>query len=222
MGTLTFDDEMKVLAGTPQPVTYPRALWYILTTTPSTLATFDATSGQSALFDDVSTPAKETRDQQGITALLDAVDMIQKRLGADRNAWRWGALHTLRHDALVSLWSQLSIPPANDLVFPLGYPRHGDISCVDVANFGTRPADYSAMGFNYGSGPTQRFVIEMDPAGPKARNALPGGNVWDTASPYFKNDDELWRRNQNRPVWLARKDVIMDAKERITYVPRKK
>lgn len=223
MGMLTLDDEMTVLAGAPTPISYPSALWYLLTATPSTLATYDAATGQSALFDDITTPATvETRDQRGIQALLDALDMIGARLGPDRNAWRWGALHTLRHDALVSLWSALSIPPPNDPVFPTGYPRHGDISTIDVANYGTRPADYSKMGFNYGSGPTQRFVIEMDPAGPKARNVLPGGEVWDTASPYFKNDDELWRRNQNRPVWLARKDVIMDAKERITYVPRKK
>jgi penicillin amidase len=222
MGQLTFDDEMKILAGTPQPVTYPRALWWLLTTPPAMLGTYDMAVGDSALFDDISTPAVETRDERGITSLLDAVDMIGARLGGDRNQWRWGKLHTLRHDALVSLWSALSIPPPNDPVFPIGYPRHGDISTIDVANFGTRPGDFSMMPFNYGSGPTQRFVIEMDPAGVKARNALPGGNVWDTASPYFKNDDELWRRNQNHPVWLARKDVIMDAKERITYVPRKK
>lgn len=222
MGQLTLDDEMKILSGVPQPVSYPRAMWWLLTTPPTQLGTYDMAIGDSALFDDISTPAVETRDERGITALLDAVDMLKARLGADRNLWRWGKLHTLRHDALVSLWSALSIPPPNDPVFPLGYPRHGDLSTIDVANFGTRPGDYTMMSFNYGSGPTQRFVVDMDPTGPKARNALPGGNVWDTASPYFKNDDELWRRNQNHPVWLARKDVIMDAKERITYVPRKK
>lgn len=223
MGMLVLSDEMQMLAGAPQPVDYARALVRLLTTPPAMLSTYDAATGDSALFDDVSTPAvRETRDQLGLTALLDAVDMLGKRLGSDRDGWRWGALHTLRHGALVSLWSQLSIPPPNDPTFPNGYPRHGDVSTVDVANFGTRPGDYANVGFSYGSGPTQRFVVDMDPAGPKARNALPGGNVWDTASPWFKNDDELWRRNQNHPVWLARKDVVVDAKERFTYVPKRK
>ena len=57
----------------------------------------------------------------------------------------------------------------------------------------------------------------MDPKGPIARNALPGGEVWDPADPHFKDQAEMWRRNQNHPVWLARADVIKDAKERIVY-----
>ena len=32
--------------------------------------------------------------------------------------------------------------------------------------------------FNYSSGPTQRFVIEMARDGLRVRNALPGGAVW--------------------------------------------
>jgi penicillin amidase len=214
---------MQVMTGVAQPVDYPKVLTRLLTTPPATLATYDAASGQSILFDDLSTAnTTETRDDRGITALLDAVDMLTTRLGADRDKWRWGALHTLRHNALVSLWTQLSIPPPNDTVFPLGYPRHGDLSTVDVGNYGTRPGDYSMMGFSYGSGPVQRFVADMKPGGPVITNALPGGNVWDNGSPHFKDDDELWRRNKTHRVWIMRPDVVSDAKERITYSSKKK
>jgi len=218
MGQLVLDDEMKVFAGSATPVDYDRALARLLVEKPTSLATYDMATGQSALFDDLSTPnVTETRDQLGITALLDAVDMLTARLGADRDKWRWGTLHTLRHGALVSLWTQLSIPPPNDPVFPLGYPRHGDRSTVDVANWGVRQSSLMTASFSYGSGPTQRFVADMDPAGPVIRNALPGGNVWDNASPHFKDDDELWRRNQTHRVWILRADVVKDAKERFTY-----
>lgn len=222
MGSLVFDDEMQVLSGVAQPVRYQRTLLRLLTTPPAMLATFDPATGQSALFDDLGTAnVTETRDERGLTALLDAVDMLTARLGGDRDKWRWGKLHALRHGALVSLWSQLSIPAPDDRVFPLGYPRHGDLSTVDVGNYGTRPGDYATIGFSYGSGPTQRFVADMAPGGPIITNALPGGNVWNNDSPHFKDDDELWRRNKTRRVWILRPDVVLDAKERITYRPKK-
>jgi hypothetical protein len=43
--------------------------------------------------------------------------------------------------------------------------------------------------------------------------------VWDNTSPHFADEAERWRRNQNRPVWIQRTDVIADAKERIAYDP---
>ena len=63
----------------------------------------------------------------------------------------------------------------------------------------------------------QRFVADVGTPAPIVKNALPGGEVWDTASPYLRDDAELWRRNKTRPVWIVQSDVIKDAKERIAY-----
>ena len=57
----------------------------------------------------------------------------------------------------------------------------------------------------------------MDPKGPVARNALPGGNVWDSQDPHFRDEAERWRRNQNRPVPFAAADVIAAAESRIVF-----
>jgi penicillin amidase len=73
--------------------------------------------------------------------------------------------------------------------------------------------------FTYSQGPTQRFVIDIDPAGPSPRNALPGGEVWDNTSPHFKDDAELWRRNQNHAVPFAQANVAAAAESRVQYVP---
>ena len=48
----------------------------------------------------------------------------------------------------------------------------------------------------------------MDPAGPKAFNALPGGAVWDSASPHFDDEAEMWRKNENHAVPFALEDVV--------------
>lgn len=218
MGKRTLDDELALLAGAPLPVEVPRVLAWICTAPKDQLGTLDMMSGESILFDDLTTKiVKETKNQLAITALLDSVDWLTNKLGGDRNKWRWGSLHGIRFNSLVGLWNNFSNPTADDARFPLGFPRHGELHTVDVANYGSHPGKVADLGFTYGSGPTQRLVVEMDPKGPIARNALPGGEVWDPADPHFKDQAEMWRRNQNHPVWLARADVIKDAKERIVY-----
>ncbi len=217
MGMLTFDDEIAQMQGHAS-FEVPRALAYIWTAKPADLATLDQTTGESSLFDDMTTTnVTETSEQLAIESLLDAVDFLKSKLGPDRTEWRWGTLHTLRFDSLVSLWSTLSVPPVGDATFPNGFPRHGDLHTVDVGNWGSHPGTYDSLHFDYGSGPTQRFVASMDPAGPIAKNAQPGGNVWDNASPHFADEAERWRRNQNRPVYIMKADVIANAEERIAY-----
>jgi len=115
------------------------------------------------------------------------------------------------------LWSSLSIPALDDATFRNGFPRHGDGYNVDVGTW-SNPADKLAdTDFSYAHGPTQRFVIDMDPAGPKARNVLPGGEVWDEHDPHFRDEAELWRRNQNHPVSFQHDDVKADVETRTVY-----
>ena len=65
----------------------------------------------------------------------------------------------------------------------------------------------------------QRFVVDMDPAGPKAFNAIPGGVVWDRKSPHFRDEAELWRRNKTHLVPFALADVIAVKESRTVAAP---
>ena len=161
---------------------------------------------------------QETRDERAVTSLLDALDYLNTTLGTDRTKWRWGALHTLRFASLVSLWDSLSIPPIGDSTFPNGFPRHGDGYNIDVGDPGLASSLATAT-FTYSEGPTQRFVIDMDPSGPTPRNVLPGGEIWDNASPHFADEAELWRRNENHPLWVTHDDVAANTEERDSYTP---
>jgi penicillin amidase len=217
---LVFDDEAAITGGTEatrESRDDRRVLMNVMLPDPKTLATYDATYGDSILFDDLTTPELETRDERIVHSLLDALDFLGTRLGADRQAWQWGRIHTIRFTALVSLWKSLSIPQDPDAVFPIGFPRHGDGYNVDVAQYTTPATLDETASFSYSHGPTQRLVIEMDPNGPIARNALPGGNVWDSRDPHFRDEAERWRRNQNRPVPFATADVVAAAESRTVY-----
>lgn len=215
---LVLDDELKALGFTYWPFGDTRPLLDLMLPPPSSLKTFDATMNDSILFDDLTTTnVVETRDERTLTALLDAIDFLKTRLGQDSSQWQWGRLHTIRFVALVSLWKTLSIPADPDPVFPLGFPRHGDGDNVDVAGYGMPAALDATTSFSYSHGPTQRFVIDMDPAGVVARNALPGGNVWDSRDPHFRDEAELWRKNQTHPVAFRASDVIAAAEGRTVY-----
>ncbi|HEY8039966.1 MAG TPA: penicillin acylase family protein, partial [Polyangiaceae bacterium] len=90
---------------------------------------------------------------------------------------------------------------------------------IDVGQAGSMPVKLADATFTYAQGPTQRFVIDLDPAGVVPRNVLPGGEVWDSASPHFADEAELWRRNVNHPLWFAHDDVAANAEERDSYRP---
>jgi penicillin amidase len=180
---------------------------HLLETTPATLATYDAPTADSALWDDMATPAIESRNNRFAIALLDAVDDIEGLISADRNAWRWGRLHRIRFDSLVPTWLVPIPGPADPIFYGKGFPRHGDQWNVDACNFGLLRSLSSELNFNYGSGPVQRFVAELTPSGPKIKNALPGGVVLSSSSPYFKNEAELWRKNESHDVPFDIDDV---------------
>jgi penicillin amidase len=217
---LVLDDELAKVGIFDTGIELRRALGWLMTADPKSLATYDDAAKDSAIFDDLTTKdVVESRSERAVTALLDAIDFLTTKLGADRDGWRWGKLHTLRFASLVPLWGSLSIPPVGDAVFPNGFPRHGDGYNVDVGEYYDRPKTLSAVDFSYGVGPVQRLVIELDPSGPIARNVLPGGEVWDTTSKHFRDGAEEWRRNKNHPVPFAKADVAKSAEDHTVYTP---
>jgi len=203
----TFGDELSKMGITYGREDKAKAFIRLVKGDVTQFATFDAATNDSALWDDLTTPVVESRHERMVRALLDALTTLETLAGPDIATYRWGAHHTVTFDSLISLFSTMAIPPSGDETFPSGFPRHGDSFGVDSSDFGF-VALSKAPAFNYVHGPSQRFVIDMDPAGPKAYNALPGGNVWDPKSPHFRDEAELWRRNQAHAVPFLLPDVI--------------
>ncbi|UQA61601.1 penicillin acylase family protein [Polyangium aurulentum] len=191
-----------------------KALLTLTLSDPSKLVTYDAAVQDSVLWDDLATDSLETRHERMIRALLDALAWLETNAGADIDAYRWGAFHTVRFDALIPLFGQLAIPAVGDQVFPDGFPRHGDNFGVDASDSSLSVRLDKSPNFHYAHGPVQRFVIDLDPAGPRAWNALPGGAVWDSQSSYFQDQAELWRKNQTHLVPFLLPDVVAAAASR--------
>jgi penicillin amidase len=166
----------------------------------------DPTTHDPVFFDDLTTPAIESKLQIAAKSLLVALDDIVKQVGADAAKWRWGDVHTLTLKFAVPFLQSLQIPNATDPVYPHGFPRHGFFGTVDVA------ALASDTDFSYSHGPAIRFVCDLDPAtGPHAKNALPGGETFDPASPHFRDQIELWRKNTTYDLAFSNADVVKSA-----------
>jgi len=214
----TFGDELARMGGVT--LDRERAAKFFLRLAladPPTLATYDPQTHDSSVWDDLETPELETRHERMMRALLDALGWLETTVGPDLATYRWGALHTVRFDALIPVFGELSIPPTADATFPDGFPRHGDNFAVDSSDFDIGLAPGAPPSFSYMHGPTQRFVVDLDPAGPKAWNALPGGNVWDKDSPHFRDEAELWRKNQTHAVPFLLGDVVQAFESRTVF-----
>ncbi len=170
-------------------------------------------TGDPILFDDLSTPGLvESKRQIAARAVVAALNFLAQQLGPPRSlgtsqsTWLWGDLHTLTLDFAISALGGLDIPPPNDPVFPGGFPRHGADGTVDVGGTSLNLSD-----FTYDHGPAIRFTCELDPTGPQGRNVLPGGEVFDPASPHYRDQMELWRNNQTIHWAYQDADVVSSA-----------
>jgi penicillin amidase len=151
------------------------------------------------------TPAVETKEQAVVRATIAGMAFLRTTLGADVTMWRWGRLHTVRFDSVLPTVGTdiLSIPRQGDATYPNGFPRHGDFGAVDPGNFGM----WNTTNFSFGSGASQRLVVEMTETGPLAWNALPGGQSIDPNSPHKQDEALLWIRNEARRLAFQEAEV---------------
>ncbi len=219
-----FEDEFAAMGDSPGDEAQLKVL-IAMCNNPGQLATgIDPATGDSILFSDMSgaTPTPQSKRLVAAQAVLDTIDYLYGLLGPDQTVWRWGDVHTLTLVGLLPL-APLQIPLATDPQFSKGYPRHGDNGTVDVGHHGLDPSD-----FTYADGPNVRFVCELAPDGPHARNVIPGGEAFDPHSPHYRDLFDLWRQNQTIDLAFTDADVVASAQKevgvngggRVRFAPR--
>jgi penicillin amidase len=219
---LAFEDEITLIGKNPGSGMLSKTIqWAMLE--PDRLLTYDATLGDTILWDDLeTTDVEESRDDRILRAAVAALDFLEGKLGNDMDQWRWGKLHTIRFKTLIPVdelggpaYDIFSIPPPNDPDYPDGFPRHGDWGVPDACNFSL----WGGTDYSYSSGPSQRVVAVMTPDGPQAWNALPGGQQHDPEGAHHADEAELWRKNEAPPMYFFEEDVVKHAEERIQFTP---
>ncbi|MFO0729322.1 MAG: penicillin acylase family protein, partial [Myxococcota bacterium] len=106
-------------------------------------------------WDDVSTVGTvETSTQAYVNAMNAAGDWLSDSLGAARDQWRWGRIHT------VSLSADFFSSAGNTSYDSTPYCAQGGLFTVNVAN----PNDAQDHDYRFGSGPSMRFSCEANAA----------------------------------------------------------
>ncbi len=202
---LALGDELTVLGVRPGSDSRIRLLIRMCNDPMSLKTGVHPRTGDSILFDDLGTPEIESKSVIAAKALLAGLEALIGRLGADGSKWRWGQLHTLTLAFPAGL-SALNLPPSDDPNYPGGFPRPGTNGTVDVGAHGL-----STSRFTFQDGAAIRFVCEMTPKGPHARNALPGGQIFDPESPHYRDQVELWRKNRTFDLAFQDDEVLKSA-----------
>jgi penicillin amidase len=146
----------------------------------------------------LSGPAASRWDRALLSALDDAVADLTRRFGSDRNAWRWGDVHTasFRHP----LAAQYDLPAVT---------RSGDGNTVNA----TGGADYRQT-----SGASFREIIDLADFDNSVATNVPGQSA-DPRSPHYRDLLPLWGSDQYFPLVYSRRRVEQETASVVWLMP---
>jgi len=186
--------------------------------------TLDPATGESRLFDDISTPTFERADDLMIAAMIDALDFLEEVFGTTHmRTWRWGSVHrtyyyhTLFDQAGLTLFNLPSAPLPDGCT---SYPAPGGYDTVN-------PGAYwggNEERFDFYDGPVVRFVTRLEPGRIYMESVLPGGQRGVYRVParideddHFGDQTGLWLTGGYKPFYFYLEDVLEHAEERWVF-----
>lgn len=126
--------------------------------------------------------------------------------------YRWGKIHRIIfRNALHPQTNRLSVPPAvyTQPEYADGLPVDGTLAAVDVANYNVKGT--KAEDFGFSRGPSQRHIVELNPQGIRAWNALPTGQSGIVSTPHFGDLLAYWLVNDYYPVLFTDDEIKANA-----------
>jgi penicillin amidase len=202
LARLTFEDELG-----PDLTAAYLSNWYVWQ------QRFDAMveGGRSHWFDDVSTPELETLDDMIRRAGRAALDRLEAEYGANRNAWRWGAVHRmefqgpLRQDGFAGALTgnrSVGVSGSGETLLRALYPFDAPFD-----------PQWSA---------SLRMTADLnDPD--KVRAVLPGGVVGRTFHPNLADQTDDWASSDPQTYWWFSDEAIAaNARTELRLAPQQR
>ncbi len=160
--------------------------------------------------DDTATEARETCPEQAAAALIDALDWIEARHGADMSEWRWGDEH----------YADLSnrtfdILPLIRRFTNLRLPADGGAYTVNRADFNVRDED-APFADRHGAG--YRAVYDLADLA-DTRFVIAGGQSGNPFSGWYDTLFERWRDGEYIRIAGSREAVAAGAIGTLNLVP---
>jgi len=139
--------------------------------------------------------------------LAAALRLLEERLGGERNAWRWGALHRVRFA------HPLARMPGLGPVFVAGeHELGGDEQTVLQAGFDAH------LGFDALVIPSWRVVVDLADLD-ASRAVLTTGQSGNPSSPHWNDQSALWEAGELRECPFSRPAVEAASERSMLLVP---
>lgn len=161
----------------------------------------------SAWFDDLATPAVETRDRIFQRAARLARSELTGLAGADPDQWQWGRLHT------VTFFSPLVPGKGPASVFGAGtHPKEGSGETINRATYKfNKPYDATSIA-------SLRFVADLaDPD--KVMAVLAGGASGRQFDAHLKDQTPAWLSGELRYWWFSDAAIASHARSELRLQP---
>jgi penicillin amidase len=134
--------------------------------------------------------------------------------------YAWGKLHRIKFNHTFNS-DPFDIPNGGgfmDLAPDLpGLSRQGGFEVVDASSH-SATAD-TLNGFMFGSGPSRRFVADMDPVDVDAQQVIPGGQSGVFYNPNYSSQLPLWLTNNYHDMALSEEEALDVAVKMTTFGP---
>jgi penicillin amidase len=167
----------------------------------------------NAWWDDVETSdVVEERDAILVRALSEAAAHAKSSLGSDRDAWRWGEVHTIKFINL-SLGST-SLEMMTSYVNRGPYPFPGGMETV---NLGEWTADTASFGVVWAS--CVRMILDVGNWDDSLASLAPGQSGHPASANYADQVDD-WRKVEHHKMAWRRDSVLKATKNRLYIEPK--
>jgi penicillin G amidase len=162
----------------------------------------------SSWWDNKKTPAVEDRDTILKQALGEALDELEKKLGADPAGWSWGALHTVTYKN-----ATMGRVPVLGALFNRGpYPASGGSATVNATSW------RAAEGFEVVALPSMRMIVDLSDLS-RSRAVLTTGQSGHAGHQHYADMAPLWLNVETHPMLWDRAQVEAHAEGRLKLVP---
>ena len=162
----------------------------------------------STWFDDITTPAVETRDDIVRKSMNDALKELTQKLGENVKEWQWGKLHmlTLKHPFgdITALSSIFNIGPVE---------MGGSGTTVNHGEY-ELPEPYSMT-----LGPSTRQIVDFADLN-RTLSVIPSGQSGQPLHPNYSDQFALWKNGEYHEVALDENEVALKSKNILYLMPK--
>ncbi|MEJ2750571.1 MAG: penicillin acylase family protein, partial [Anaerolineae bacterium] len=161
-------------------------------------------------WDDVTTTAKETREDIILQSLADTIDWFETNVGGSMNEWTWGSIHQATF--VSNPLGASGVGPIEDLVNRGPFPADGGKDIVNAVSW--QWENPAAVNWH----PSMRMIVDMSNLD-ASQTVIPTGQSGHPYNAHYDDQIQLWLNGKYHPMLWSRETVAAAAADVLILQP---